>query len=374
MNINKIIKAIIPFNVLVFMSWFFPKNILCLFRKSKDYFSVRENSVLLMEFYLVHGETLPGYIQYLLDLNYNVDVVLCKPAKKGRNDLGLFFCFDHNEKVRVKTLSAYEMNFLLRSDIAAKYKHIIINSFNDGLVLSHLCFVNLKKIKPVCVIHNPNMYNKYFQTNKIISIVKIESFNREPPLVVNPHYFGEIHKKDKSKKTIFAAINSKELFRRNIFLLFEACEMLYKKGIYDFSVKIFGRGFPIPERYRDNIQDFGFIDFKNMFKEIEDSDFFLALIDQESTPYTNKASGSFQISYGYLKPIVLHGKFSDVSGLNDLNSVIYNDNAELADAMEKCICMPNNDYLTLINALENTQKELYKMSVNNLKTALETTI
>jgi hypothetical protein len=325
-----------------------------------------------MEFYYVHGETLPGYIKYFLDLNFNVDVVLCKSEKIfTRNDYGLFLCFSQNKNVRIKMLSDLDMNFLLRSSIIKKYKHIMINSFTKGMEGHHLYGVNLFKLKPVCVVHNQNNNNKYFKTNKIISLVEINPGNRKPTVIVNPHYFGEFEKKNKSKITTFITLNKKDMSRRNIYLLFDACDMLYKKGIYDFSVKIIGNGIPVPENHRNNIRDFGFLDFQKMFKEINDSDFFMALIDENSIQYTNKASGSYQISYGFLKPIILNNKFANISGFNNSNSILYDKNNELANAMEKCINMSNDDYLSLITALEISEKELYNASLKNLKEVLE---
>jgi len=111
-----------------------------------------------------------------------------------------------------------------------------------------------------------------------------------------------------------------------------------------------------------------------MFAEIASSDFFLALIDQASVEYTNKASGSYGLSYGFLKPILLHRKFSNVLGFTDENSILYNDNSNLSDAMEECINMSNDDYWTLISSLEISGKELYDVSLTNFKEALEAQI
>jgi hypothetical protein len=218
------------------------------------------------------------------------------------------------------------------------------------------------------------MIDSYFKTNKIISHVKINSINLKSPVVVNPHYFCEIQKIEKSIKTVFVAVNSKNLNRRNLYLLFNACDKLYKKGIDNFSVKILGNGIPVPEQYKYNLFDFGYVNFQKMYNEIMVSDFLLALIDQASVQYTNKASGSYQLSYGFLKPIVLHRIFSAVSGFTDDNSILYDDNDNLADAMEKCINMSNNDYLSLVKTLENTEKILYTSSLNNFKNVLGSSI
>ena len=368
---DKIINALTPYGILVLKRRYIITNIFNCFRNKFKNFHVRDNSVLVVEFYKNHGETLPGYIKYFLGLGYNIDVILNKPDRKERNDLGLFYCFRMNDKVRVKPLPTNDLNLFLRSAVAFKYKHILINTFNDGMERGHLLGVNLFKLKPVCVAHNPDINNDYFRSDKIISPVKIESISRKTPFIINPHFFGEYQKRDKSKKTTFVAFHSDSLKRRNINLLFEACDKLFEKGIIDFSVKIIRNKMKIPEKYLNNFQLFGTLDFQSMYNEIQDSDFFLALIDQASVTYTNKASGTYQLCYGFLKPIVLHKKFSDISGLNNENSILYSDNGDLADAMEKCINMSGADYLSLVSALETSEKELYDTSLNNLKKVLE---
>jgi len=373
-NLKKLLKKSFPHKLLTIFSAVFSKYIFNIFIRNIKYPDIRENSVLLIEFYNVHGETLPGFIKYLLDLNFNVDVVLNKD-NKGRNDFGLFSEFILNEKTRIISLSGFDINYLLRSVKIKKYRHIIINTYTNSCESDYLAFVNMKKLQPVCVVHNSDLKNKYFKSNKIISLVNIKSNNRKPTIVVNSHYFCNINKRlykgNESNIVTFTALNKKSLFRRNLNLLFSACDALYKKGITNFIVKVIGKGIPVPECYKNNIIDYGFLDFQAMYKEIIDSDFFLALIDQESVQYKNKASGSYQISYGFLKPIILHSQFAEISNLDNTNSILYNNNNELPDAMEKCINMSNNEYSSIVNNLEETEKKIYILSLNNLKETLD---
>jgi len=376
MKLTNLLKKIIPYRILTLIKALFSKNILNIFKRNINYPDIRENSVLLIEFYNVHGETLPGFIKYLLDLNYNVDVILKeRENNKGRNDFGLFSDFLSNEKVRIITLTDYNINYLLRTKIIKNYKHIIINTYTNSCESEHLAFVNMKKLQPICVVHNSDLKSKYFKTNKIISLVKIESKSKKPTTIVNSHFFCNHQKRNnkggESNITTFSALNKKSLFRRNLNLLFSACDTLYEKGITNFIIKVIGKGIPIPECYKNNIIDYGFLDFQSMYKEIIDSDFFLALIDQDSVQYKNKASGSYQISYGFLKPIILHSQFAEISYLDNKNSILYYDNNDLVNAMEKCINMSNNDYLYIVTNLEETEKKLYEISLNNLKETLE---
>jgi len=378
MGIKNVIEAILPYGILKLTQKHLTKNIFNYFRGNFKEYVVRENSVLIIEFTSYHGEVFPGLTRYLLDLGYNVDIVFRKSTEKkghtNRNDTGLFSCFSGDHRVSSKTLSSMDMNLLLRSSASTIYKHIIIVTFYDRMRQSHFYGVDFFKLKPVCIMHYPDITNDYFQTNKIISLVKMDCLDRKPPYRVSAHYFGNVSKKNKKGTTVFVTLNTKNLPRRNLYLLFSACDKLYKKGITNFLVKVIGDGLPIPERFHNNFQIFGFLDYQNMYKKITEADFFLALIDQASVEYTNKASGSYSLSYGFLKPIVLHRKFSDTSGFTAENSVLYNDNDDLSSAIEKCINMSNNEYSTLVSSLEISEKRLYDVSLANLKMVLEAQI
>ena len=374
MNLKSILKALIPPVILTMKKRYFTVNKFNFFRKSVKHINVRDNSVLIIEFFTVHGEVLPGLVKYSLDLGYNVDVIIRKPNsfhKESRNDPGLFYCFNNDARVNIKTLSSFDMNLLFRSSDIDNYKHIILNTFTDGMEYKELYKIDLFRLKPICMIHNPDINYSYVTTNKIISLVKMHRINKKPPYIVNSHYYSNFSRSNKNIITTFIALNTKDLFRRNINLLFEATDKLYEKGIYNFHVKIIGNGIPIPDKYRDNFILFDSLNFQDLYKEILSSDFILALIDRASVEYTNKASGSYQLSYGFLKPLLLQNGFSDISGFTDNNSVLYSDNSELYKAMNKCIEMSDIDYTNLIDNLEKTEKELYSYSLNNLKTVLE---
>jgi len=351
---------------------YFKQGLFNLFLKNPWKFNIRDNTVLLTELLPYHGEVLPGLVKYLLDLNYNVDIVLNKYQRNFISaNSGLFYCFKDNEKVRVKVLSVCNINILLRSSHVKKYKRVIINTFHDDYIKFHFYKIDFNKLIPICMIHNYNITNEYFMSNNIISLVKIECLNRKPPIIVNSHYFGNFPKHDKSYTTTFIILNTTNLFRRNIYLLLNACEELYKKGIYNFNIKIIGNGIIIPEKYFKNFQIFGYMDFNEMYNEINNSDFILAVIDQASVQYTNKASGTYQLCYGFNKPIILHKKFSNIAGFNDQNSILYDDNDDLSDAMVKCINLSNTDYANMVYLLGELSKNIYNESRNNLKSILE---
>lgn len=379
MNIKSLIKSLSPplfIKIYIFIKYLFINNIFYHFFNYKKYIPTKSNSVLLIEFHSFHGEILPGITKYLLDLNFNVDVyiknITVKRNMHSRNDIGLFSYFSGNNKVSIFFLPENKMNYLLRSPAALKYKHIIISTYGDNTDKVNLYGVNLYNLKPLCMVHDVSCVSTdYSKTNKIFAPVKMEYINRKPIPPISIHFFGNFNKKNKLPITTFIALNSKDITIRNLYLLFRACDKLYQNNIKNFIVKIIGNGIPIPEKYIDNFKILGYLDFLNMWNEISTSDFVLGLIDQTSIHYTNKVSGSYNLSYGILKPIILHRIFSYVSGFNDNNSILYDDNEELYKAMIKCIDMTNDDYLSILNNLEETEKKLYKNSLDNFKIMLE---
>jgi hypothetical protein len=100
---------------------------------------------------------------------------------------------------------------------------------------------DLFKLKPICMIHsNTDITNDYGKTNKIISLVKMDCFNRKPPSVVNAHYFGEFVTCEKIGVTEFIAFgNTDGVRRRNINLIIKICEYLKSRNIKNYKTWLF---------------------------------------------------------------------------------------------------------------------------------------
>ena len=196
----------------------------------------------------------------------------------------------------------------------------------------------------------------------------MDCFDREPPAVVNAHYFGEITPHKKSKVTEFIAfgnIDSEQ--RRNTNLIVKICGHLAAKNITEYKIKIIGN-FDVPKEYAGNIKTLGFLSYPEMYKEISESDFLLALIDPASIEYTNKASGAYQLCYGFIKPIIIHKKFSTIGNFTDKNSIIYDD---IYTAVEQAISMTSEEYDVMTQHLRNLEKTIYETSLKNLKSVLD---
>jgi hypothetical protein len=142
-----------------------------------------------------------------------------------------------------------------------------------------------------------------------------------------------------------------------------------------FQVRVIGDSrIRIPADLGTHITHLGRLDFKKMYAEIEQADFIIAALDpfcEEHRQYlVGCATGSLQLSFGFLKPMIISQLFMERYGLENA-AVAYKDN-ELLPAMESAIGMSGLEYEKMQLALERTAKETYGRSLENLKTAMET--
>jgi hypothetical protein len=329
---------------------------------------------MLIEVLSSHGEVLPGMAKYLIDLGYNVDVIfnISKPRRKigSINTLSIFCRFVH-ENLKIYTFKNAEIKTILNTEISRKYKNIIINTYKER-IFEYCSKKRIFELGPICMVHNPVsvLNDPYSFSNKIITLIKMDFYNRNPPKYINAHYFGEIKTHDKLDVTTFITVGNVNA-SRNFKLLFDACDLLIKRNIVNFKVNIIGNGnIKVPTVYDGLINFLGYLDFKEMFIEVERSDFILALLDGINIRYLNAASGSYQLSYGFLKPIVLLKKFSEISNFTNENSILYEQNMDLAFGMEKAINMRNEEYQQMIKELKLLETEIYNDSLKNLQSIL----
>jgi hypothetical protein len=338
---------------------------------------IRENSILVFEFYLCHEVLFPGIAMYLLDLGYNVDIINhCTNSQLKNVSLDNFStCRINQEKLKVYNFNKPTIKLFLNKSMYLNYTNIIINTYDNNL--SKILDLNFFEIKPVCMVHRYEFLinDSYAKTNKIITLVKTNFYDRNPPYIVNAHYFGEIslhEKRDVSKFIIIGSCNDSEKTRRNIHLLFAACDYLYQKNITKFEIHLIGKNNILPQdKYLKNLKFRGHCSYERMYDEIEESDFILTLIDEASIRYTNAASSSFLLSYGFLKPCIINKKFCEIAGFNNQNAVVYENNKDLGKAMETAINMSKTNYSQMLEHLSALEKEIYNSSLNNLKEALE---
>ena len=111
-----------------------------------------------------------------------------------------------------------------------------------------------------------------------------------------------------------------------------------------------------------------------MYKEIEEADFILPMLDPKNIEHEiyikNKVSGTFQLIYGFLKIAIINKKFAEPYGLNEANSIIYDNNEYLTNVMIKAIKMNNKEYIEKQNCLKEYSDKIYNQSLDNLKSII----
>ncbi|MCL1992408.1 MAG: glycosyltransferase [Spirochaetes bacterium] len=335
--------------------------------------NVQENTILLIEPNNCHGVVIPSYVKYILDLGYNVDLIM-RPEVA---ELEPMCRFKFSKAVNINVLSYKFIDaFLWNKDKINKYQAIFftshvmyasISSITTPAVFDHFPQVTSYKDKIFIVEHHLDMADQ--ELLKADRVVTLADFYDKNKIAVNPHFFGDIKITSKNNsKTVFITTGAIIPERRNYHLLVKAVEELDSQGIKDFSIIIIGYGdltglSPEIKKYFD-IR--GHVPFEQLFQALEEADFFLPLLDPENPEHdryiTTGTSGNFLLIYGFCKPCLIHDKFTAKYGFNNGNALVYTANNELAAYMKKAIEMNLDEYKSLQNKLGELSSDIEEKS------------
>ena len=340
--------------------------------KFKDY-NIEKPTVLIVEPNSYHGECLCGFVKYFQDLNYNVVLLL-----RFENNVEDIFCrFSNLPKVFYGTKGYLKK--ILKSKKVKQYDFVFIQTtaFFDGNI--HTSYLNYLTFEPkgknglLLVEHTINPFieefkeQKYLQQNHLFTLTGFQN-----TLMVNPHYFGDkVNIIEKSTDTTnFIAIGGINKSHKDHSLIFKSAEYLLQKGL-NFKITVIGGGkLNIPEQFKNNICFKGKLNFKQMFLELEKADFILTLMNLDIVEHhkylTNTTSGSYQLSLGFLKPLIINETFAKVYNLDDNNSITYTEN-NMEIAMQIGCYMSRQRYKEIQDNLSVLEKKIYFKSLENLK-------
>lgn len=345
----------------------------------KNFFDrqINTNTILLIELnHNSHRETMPGYAKYLLDLGYNVEVLVSE-------SIGGSFC-RFPEKIKIYRFPESYILEIMQDSRLSCYKRLIFNSKviykPNNWIDIHEFIPNLKsgQKKNLYVQHHIDRLLEVPDDRQCILANPSKCLEQEL-LIVNPHYFGNIKNHLLNKKVKFLVVGALEKRRKNVCLLFDALNKLNDMKVDNYEVIVIGRCQDVLDDLDNSIKKHlilrGRLNFSDMYKEIENADYFLTLLDPKNKEHDryikDGTSGCFQLVYGFLKPCLIHKKFADVYSFNDDNSFVYAENAELADAMLSAINTDRYQYKKLQNNILKIQKNIYETSLENLKQILD---
>ena len=332
--------------------------------------TIESRRILIFEPYYYHHECTPGYTKYFIDLGFNVDILWLSIAT---DSLCIFpnignvrmFVFDDLKQIKNNTKNL--------SSIIKKYDFVLLGTNeNDGQILNGLDLLNINN--SIFMFHDcrriGKIYKNYINQNRIWTIGGFQN-----SLLVNPHYFGNIKLKDKNNKTRFFMTSTP---KRKYNYLVENLEKI-KKENYEFEIIAIGRvedfnSTQISNNLSKNIIFKYNINYSELYQDIIDSDFIILPLDlknKNDQGYLEyRISGSLQLSFGFLKPLIINDKFSEFNHLNDKNSLLYNI-SNLYDIIKKAILLDNVEYKKLQRELQITEKEIFNLSIQNIKKTLK---
>ena len=331
---------------------------------------IKNKTILLFEPNEYHHECLPGYAKYFIDLGFNVDILM------KYNKINSFYLFKEIENTRIvtfKNLKDIYLNSNNLSFIIKKYQYILVQTY-FSIHKNIFTKLNILNMNNSYFVSHDTKYEKinYLYLSKQNRIWTLGNLSRG--LYVNPHYIGHIKIPKKNEKTRFYFTSTP---KREYQYLLKAITQL-KEENFNFDIVVTGRSAKIfnSKNISKNINDI-FI-FKNevsyyeLFKLVESSDYIIIPLNpkrKNDNEYKyRRVSGSIQLVYGFLKPAIINKDFSSFYYLNDKNSLIYN-NTDFYYIIKKAILLSNTKYNNLRHNLFVIERNIYNISINNIKKA-----
>lgn len=320
-------------------------------KKSKFPFeTIRNNTVLLIETNNFHSELLPGIARYFVDLGYNVDILLSYYESKLNPFSRYLF-----KKIRIKPIDGFNIQDVLKDNRIKQYSYIYFNSdkvnYQKNTAWDYFSELDYPENRKIYMLHHPDS-SRYEGEAKTCMLGDFEFINQRPEIIV-PTYFGNVDIYPKNKKTKFIVVGNIERKRKNFDLLLKTVENLISKKISNFEINVVSRQgeINIPNELKLFINFKGKLSYEEMYREVENSDFLLALLDheiEEHLRYLNKGiSGSFLLSWGFRKPCILDSYFANQYGFNNKNSILYSENNKFEAALIKAINIDSKEYLKM---------------------------
>lgn len=338
----------------------------------------RPNSVCLIELNSCHGEVLAGIIPLLQKSGYkNIDIIVNTDVANENP-----FCRLNMQNVRVYAIT-FDMAYrFINAKRIKKYKKLFLMSSacyhikEEGYdYSSFLPLIRQAGLNPYVVEHDLKDIARFKEENFLAENRLITLGNFGKGVFINPHEFGTIKEKNKNSCTTFITVGNLDERRKNFHQLIEVLQFLVKKG-KQFKVIIIGKGVPekFPQALRKYISFTGRLKFPQMYKQIEDADFFLTLLDPDNPLHeryiTSGVTGSAQLVYGFVKVPIIDKKFANFYRFNSENAIVYNKN--LANAMIDAIEMSPERYSELCKSLKKTAADISAESIINLQRILST--
>lgn len=358
--------------------------------------------LLIVEPHPFHYEVVAGVVKYFIDMEYDITILV-------RNN------FDENDVLcrlkekRSLCIKNYNSDDELKKKMLDKsveeYDYVFFSSleyFHDGRkdrIIDFLGGVPKAKNGFLGIYHNLDMIGdkeiEYLKEGRIFTLSEFNYKGIRTP-VLSAHLFGEFKEKiniNKKKKIVLIGLSNRRMIVEN------AVEQMLQNNEYEnLDIVVIGKlkwQKDIVKRSISNlvyhickasklktpynkctlrswkkVKLLGTMEFREMFKVIEESDFIGIILDPcdyQSKPFLDKkTSGSKQLVYGFCKPVLINDRFAEAYGFDSSVGVIYQDD-NIRDGLNKIKNMSDDMYKNMTQNLKKAQLELYNKSLDNLK-------
>lgn len=322
-----------------------------------------------------HGEVVPGYTKYLLDLGYDV-LVLMTPE---RVDEGLFSRMPEGN-FRLARLTQRQIKRFVKKPEMSGAEGILVTTAGklprkkDATPDLNKVFGRVPANKIYLVEHDArarldaNSWNENLITLKCLGLENVKS------KVVNPHYFGSFQKPDyKHDKFVFLMVGAARAKRRSDDLVLNAAATLLEEGNLNFEIRMVGKSgsIEIPDNLKPYFNLLGRLSFSEMYTEVENSDVILTAFQKNNPDHafyrTSGTSGSIQLAYGFHKPMIIQEQFTSGTALNSKNSFIYDEDEHFAACLRDAMKMDLATKEAMNTAMTKAASALYTSSLHDLK-------
>jgi hypothetical protein len=321
----------------------------------------------------------PGYAHYLLELGYDVSVLLTPQ----RLDEGLFGRMQHPRLTLNRIPQAAIVRHFARHGLG-RARGIMISTarkigFDRSYVSERGLFGTLAPGQRLLLVeHDVKVpVEDGFIDRNCVSLRPIEYRGVRTP-GVNPHWFGEVALPVKNPDRVgFIVVGALRARSRNVDALFAAVSALHRAGRRDFHIVFVGEGSlrDVPAELRGCFTVAGRVDFSELYLRMERADFVLSLLDPQNPDHefyaTTGTRGHFQLVYGFAKPALVARRFAEAHRLTPRESIVYERNEGLADAMHAALAMSAEEYRSMQTALAGLAADIRRESLGALRAVIE---
>ncbi len=355
-------------------------GILPIFRKDITYgLKMKDNTFFIWEpCSLSHSEVVPGYAKYLLDLGYEVSVIVNPKHIKD----GLFLRFKH-ENLFLNKISRRVAKKFFKENSVDDIKGVLVTT--AGKICDNIHFEqsyehfspDFDKSKLFMVEHDARFaIDENLWDEDLITLRKL-NYKNTKSTVINPHYFGEVKITPKNDITNFVMVGSLSSKKITEDVVINAFKEIVNKGYSNFKLTVIGKGSlkHVPKEIKKFINIKGRLPFDKMYDELEKADFILTSYNPNNPKHvfynTTGTSGSFQLVYGFSKPCIILKEFAGVNDFNENNAILYERDEDYSKALIRGIEMSAGEYKQMQDNIIAYADNLYKQSLNNFKNLIE---